>query len=326
MASVALEIGVRILGYRSWRRFEIGSNEPVMYEPDPVLGWRNKPGHYRYAGYGPQAPDIEVTILGDGSRTTGEVPSPDAPEVILIGCSFAFGHALDDRESLGWQLQQRLPAVSVRNHAVTGFGTVQALLRLEEVLATSRRPPIVIYGLVESHEFRSVAHPDWLLALAKFSRSGMAAVPWARLGADGRLERHPPLRYPAWPLRDHSALLTLLEARVEIWRSHDRLADPWGVAKAAIREMDSATRSHGGRFLLAPLYESPKAMPIIRSDLAQAGIRIAECGVKQYPLPIALRVSGESHPNGLVNADWADCLAGEVAATLRSGRRRATRP
>jgi len=313
---VALEIVARSLGYRNWRLFRIPPNEPVTHVADPVLGWRNKPGTYEYPGYAAGAPAVRVTILEDGSRATGHGRTTSGRELWLVGCSFTFGHALGDDESLGWQLQERLPSLAVKNHAVSGYGTYQVLLRLEELLKDRTEAPIIVYGFVESHDVRSVAGPGWLRALAQFSRSGVIDVPYVTLSVDGTLERHPPVRYPAWPLRNYSALVTMVADRAVTFAARARTERRWAATESLLSEMNTLARAHGGTLLVASLYAPPEAMARIRDEWRRRGILTAGCEPAEYPLPESLRVPGEAHPKGIVNTRWADCISRSVAPIL----------
>jgi len=43
---LADELVLRWRGYQPWMFASIDSNEPRIAAPDPVLGWKPKPGHY----------------------------------------------------------------------------------------------------------------------------------------------------------------------------------------------------------------------------------------------------------------------------------------
>ena len=76
--------------------------EPVMMEPDPVLGWRPWPGHYVYPGYSPEVESIAVTIWQDGRRATRSSPEGTGDAVVLLGDSITMGWAVSDDETYGW--------------------------------------------------------------------------------------------------------------------------------------------------------------------------------------------------------------------------------
>ena len=70
---------------------------------------------------------------------------------------------------------------------------------------------MALYGFYEGHEIRNVATADWLEMLSMMARRHFTiSVPYATLGDDGVIVRHRPKSYPLWPLREHSAVITLL--------------------------------------------------------------------------------------------------------------------
>ncbi len=48
---LVIESALRLMGFEVWIYSEAYPNEPMMHEPDPVLGWTNKPGEYVYPAY-----------------------------------------------------------------------------------------------------------------------------------------------------------------------------------------------------------------------------------------------------------------------------------
>src|SRR5262249_40511440 len=121
--------------------------------------------------------------------------------VVLLGDSITMGWAVSDDETFGWKLQQRFPALDVRNHGVAGYGTYQALLLMRKLLAAGERPRVILYGFINDHEHRNVAAYRWLRALAVRSPTERPTVPYALLGRDGALVEHAPEVPPMWPLR-----------------------------------------------------------------------------------------------------------------------------
>jgi hypothetical protein len=70
LVSVILTLGLvealaRLAGYGPWAPVFGAASEPIVYEPDPVLGWRPKPGSYVFRGYTKRALSILMTFWVD---------------------------------------------------------------------------------------------------------------------------------------------------------------------------------------------------------------------------------------------------------------------
>lgn len=211
---VLAESIVRVAGYEPWNPrpyFPQFKNVEVVFEPDPVLGWRNRPGRFLFDRKDGRT--VIQTNLPDGSRYTGPSPDGATKALIFVGGSYTYGWGLSDEETLPWRIQAALPQLRVKNFGTGGYGSYQSLLGIEKILATERLPPtIFVYGFNDFHYARDVAREDWLYAMNAYSASGEPVyMPYVSLDARGRLRRHPPEAYGGWPLRRFSALVALAE-------------------------------------------------------------------------------------------------------------------
>jgi hypothetical protein len=203
-----------------------------------------------------------------------------------------------------WRLQTRHPELHVVNRAVKAYGTYQVLLMLEQLFAAGERPTRVIYGFHESHEDRNVAAPRWLAMLERFSRTGGITLPYATLGRDGRLVRHPPERYPTLPLRSSLASVAFVEDLLVRARL-PRVLGKRRVTEELIVALRDLCERYGARFDVVLLQANPPARAAYARFFEQAGIGYADCVV---PIPPELRVPGEGHPGPVIHAQWAQCL------------------
>lgn len=287
---------------------EVYANEPTTHEPDPVLGWRSKPGHYEYPGYTPDAPPIRMTFLPGSRRTAGPTPPAGAPRVLLTGCSYTEGWAISDEDTYAWQLQQRFPSVEIVNCGVGGYGTYQSLLVIERFLdATSPPPRLVVYGMMDLHPSRNIAAWWWLRGLTRQTQRGHIELPYCTLDRQGTLVRHAPEAYPQWPLRRKLALVRFAEDTYMRLACRRRSGQRHDVTQQLLLEMKRLCDRRGTAFLVALLYfgdDSEKAR--YTAFMEKNGIAYRDC---VHPKTRDMEVAGEGHPNGRMNRLWADDLA-----------------
>jgi hypothetical protein len=213
---------------------------------DPVLGWRSNPGVHP-AHEGPQEP---MTILPDGSRSTGTPADASGPTVLIVGDSYAEGYGLRDDEAFAWRLQQHFPQLRIRNFGTPGYGTYQTLQLLHELLEQRQlRPVLVIYGFVPFHAGRNV--------LTYYHLNAFRAVGGDRFSPphvelrDGRLVEFPPFIVPSWPAEESSALVELAH-HAELRLAAGKPREPTGGSDRAAhprhgRVREAARRAVPGR-------------------------------------------------------------------------------
>ena len=112
------------------------------------LGWVRAPSRTGMLGK-----NLYVTD-DDGGR---QVPDATGPHLIsTYGDSFTEGLEVDNGQTWPAQLSYAL-GVNVRNYAVSGYGTDQALLYLEENLKNGKRTPIIILAFIPENLNRLVS-------------------------------------------------------------------------------------------------------------------------------------------------------------------------
>ncbi len=279
-----------------------------MNEPDPILGWRLKPGRFRYPGYTPAAPPISVTLWPGSSRATSGERLEQSRHVVIIGDSFSLGWAISDDETYAWKLHARFPDVEFVNYGTGGYNGVQALLRLEQHLATRAiAPELVVYGFNEDQERRNVAEGDWLELLTLMSRYQMVRIPYCLPDGRGGLTLFPPTAYPTWPLRQRLALVATLEKAFFRFVTRHRGEQKRAATELLIDRMSEVLRGRGSRLLVVLLQSSPEFAAHYAAHLGARAIAFLDCRPEGSWLP--LMVPGQGHPNGLANTKWADCIA-----------------
>ena len=111
---------------------------PVVYSA--AYGWE-----LRRSWRGRDAGGAPITLDAQGRRL---VPRPAAAvrtarRVLMLGDSIAFGPGVSDEETFSHRLQEVDPALEVLNLSVPGYGTDQALLRLQRE-GVALRPDVVV--------------------------------------------------------------------------------------------------------------------------------------------------------------------------------------
>jgi len=286
--------------------------EVGLFGPDPSLGWRPVPGHYQLPPLGPGGVPFEITFRADGARVSGPLPPGGRPEVLLLGCSITMGSSISNDQTYGWRLQELRPDVEVVNRAVEGYGTLQSLMVLENVLARGGpKPGRVLYGFID-HAQRNVATPDWLWTLS-FSKTKVA-TPYCTL-TGRQLERHPPAAYPWLPFHEQLAAVELIENNVNWRRAAHRRAMAVPVTKLLLSEMAALCRTQGIGFSLVVLHVSERVKEIYVPYALEHGIDVIDCNIPKFGRDGV--VPGDLHPNGKVHRAWGECIAAALAEPSR---------
>ena len=276
-----------------------------MREPDPALGWRNKPGSYLSPPYVPGGQGNRVRILSDGSRASSDQPPLEGPRAVLVGGSFIFGQEISDQETMAWQLQVADRRRRYANFGVASYGTYQSLLSLERIFSGDDPPGWVIYGLIGHHKTRNVGRSAWLRHLSRFSRYFEVTLPYCSLDDSGRLMRHPPARYPAWPLRTSLAIVNLFFDTITDALNEKRFRQRQRITELLLLEMYQLCYSNGAKLIVALVGNEPRNPSGDARFLKQQRIPFVDC---RFPHTPDLRVGGKGHPNATANRKWVRCV------------------
>jgi hypothetical protein len=315
VALLAIEVGLRAVGFGPWRYQTGDRNEPHVFEPDPELGWRARSGTYEFPPWAPGGASIRFTIWPDGDRATRPGPPPGADErqrLVFVGDSFTQGWAVSDEAAYPWRVQQRRPREVVVNLATGGYGTYQSLLALERYFARGGRAKMVLYGFLTFHDERNIADPRWLKAMTKFARRDMVALPFVTLDSEGALSRRPSTRYPDWPLKERSAIVRMAQDAYALFGvgSH---APRDVVTLRLVEALRDTAAKHGAGFLAVLLGLPEPGVKARAAAFRAAKIPTLDCVVD---LPPERLVPGEGHPDAGVHADWADCVGARLEREL----------
>jgi hypothetical protein len=321
---IAAELLLRAAGITPWSdSVDDAKGAQALYEPDPALGWRNRPVAITVPS-GSGGEPFRWTFLADGRRSTGPEGPLGCPVVVLVGCSFTQGIGLSDHETYAWNLQLRNPEIAIRNYGTGGYGTYQSLLVLETLFASAQspRPELVLYGFIEHHEIRNVAAPDWTRLLALSSSRGRVDLPYCSIDADGSLRRHDPEHYPVFSLMRYSSVANKVQQASMALVASARNAQRRRVTERLLTQMDRLCRSNGTAFAVLLLHASRDSATHYLGYCRGEGI---ECHDVLSPMTADLRLPGDNHPNAKQNQIWAeriDHLIGRKLRLAQAGHRR----
>ncbi len=273
-----------------------------------MLGWRARPGRYELPAYSEGAPRTQLTIWEGGLRATARKRQPRAEQILVLGCSYTQGWAVSDAETYAFKLQQRFPDYEVLNTGTSAWGSVQALLRLEEHLQSAAAPPAaVLYGFFGEHATRNVADPRWLRLLSRLSSRGHVALPYCLLAEAGGLDCFPPRAY-AWPGLDrHSALALLARQALDEWRRAAPVAQKQEVTARLLERMQQSAERAGSLLLVATLHLFDAEREFYLPRLEADRIPVVDCAFPDMT-DARYTVPGEGHPNGRMHSRWARCI------------------
>jgi hypothetical protein len=188
----------------------IGSSIHVY---DPEVGWLLSPNHvqrrHRYVGTdGSVHYDVAYTV-DHGSRLTSRQSHAGNPVLVATGCSFTFGHGVNDQDSWPWLLQEWLPGYRVLNVGAMGYGTDQALLAAQrQVDRLAGNVRMVVLGFADFQIERNRGPQGWLAITYPFGKPL-----FIQQGDTPALRRQVKFWYLG-AVQDHSELLSHLTSAV----------------------------------------------------------------------------------------------------------------
>ena len=210
LSIISLEVMLRFFGYTPWKYID---DRTGINKSDDTKGWIAKEGSHEIIASKEYMEKTTINILEEGNRFTG-LDSKKKEKIIIIGGSFTQGWGVNDNETYSFNLQTELKNYEIANFGQSGYGTVQSYLLLKEILNKYDNIKLVLYGFIDHHEYRNVARAEWLETLLKFSGKNnklKPKIPYAILDLENKITIKDPISYIKLPLREFSALVTVIE-------------------------------------------------------------------------------------------------------------------
>jgi hypothetical protein len=260
--------------------------------PDARFGWVLLPSRARVLGP-PEHPVVyAVDAWGDRAHAPGGAPDPDLPSLVVTGESIAAGHGVDYDQTFAAVMGKDL-GLQVVNVSCGGYGSDQALLRLDDALERLRRPAAAVITFVPVMLYRNVQDYRPRLALRE---GALALVP------------------PADGFFAHLRLRDLLFNEVR-YLSDGALRESTRLTAAILRDSARAARRRGAEPLFAvisigrprTLDEHPEGA-LLRELLVEQGLPYALVDVDPAEL-----LPWEGHPDPAAHRR----IAAELERALR---------
>jgi len=319
---LASELVLRLIGFKPIEIIpsDHKSNPNGVFSPDDSLGLKLQPGKYRVS----LRDEIFYNVTHDssGNRTTGKLINSDTVPVIQIyGCSYAYGWGVDDEKTLSYRLNEKLKE-NVISKAVPSHGTVQPLIILRRLKRKKNLPSKTIYCYNDFHTSRNIIDRYWrqvmflgLLSSKLDDYDTETINNWAYVGAEmenGNIHlttKKVKDFYRMFPLRDHSALVNILESiyiNVEVQRLTSKAFD---VTTQMLVEMNDICHSNGGEFILAIMSCGDSTKQIVEFCKNNGIETVDICPEGQFSDHSQYVVaSWDSHPNEFGHEYFADAI------------------
>jgi hypothetical protein len=295
------------------------TQDRMNWSHDKVLGWKLNPSselaiNIHIPGMGL---DHRFTYRTDssGRRITSVTPESSSndsrPVISVLGCSFTYGHSLNDNETYSWLLQDKFPSNKVYNYAVAGYSLYQSLLVLEKTIKVDK-PKAVVVGFHPDLGRRNTNSFNWVHLIQSTWR-----IP-SCVAKNETLHRYPANGYKSLPfssLRLVKVIEFYLNRIIYSWRGKDTVIRK--TMERLLIEMRSLCEQQGTKFIVACIDDSSAYYEFLGKngfDWCVTGVDTKELkddGTYKWILhPF------DNHPNQEANRKYADVIAQAIEDVL----------
>jgi lysophospholipase L1-like esterase len=165
---LAVQFAVFEVALRTWGSSEAAPAFQGLFENDPVIGYRLKPGariRFTTAEF-----DTEIRVNSAGVRDDEEIgeKAPNERRILILGDSLVLSVQVPFRQTFGELLEQRLNSrgspvhYRVINGGVQGYGPVQELLFLRALLPVVK-PDLIVETFFVGNDIEDAVSAEALL-------------------------------------------------------------------------------------------------------------------------------------------------------------------
>lgn len=187
-----LELALSIINYPTAGEgtYPLDINPYPYVTSDSILGYRHIPGNFTAQD---QNSIVNISINVDGSRSCSKSTNQVTEKIDhYYGCSFTFGHGIDNIKTFCWLLQEARPSYQIKNYAVSGSGLLYAYLQITNRSVDSI-PDRIIYNYASFQNIRSTNSLKWQKQLSTISTGLNNRFPRAVIKTDSLQIRYGPL-------------------------------------------------------------------------------------------------------------------------------------
>lgn len=308
---VVMEIAVRLLGYSPWNP---DTRVNIVVEPggkffavDSLLGYKHIPGSYHVTL--PTGLEFDITLDENTNRITRPTDSylEDAPrpEAWIFGGSFVEGWSIENYDTFPWRLQDRFPSIDVVNFGVGGYGTIQTLLKLEQLLNQDRHPAFIVIAYSALHDERNTLLRSRIKEVSAWNHLGEMGQPAARLvGSDSLDIRYRKIEYRTVPLIRYSALAHCVDLAIN--KVERRFVNSHQITRTIIEKIAQLGADHDFPVILAHIYAGPDSASLMEWA-TNLGIHVVDISVDLKDDGMSNRPF-DAHPSALANKFYAEEL------------------
>ncbi len=311
---IFVEIFLRVFVIKPWKNISI--NDPSIFKSDPKLGWIAKEGTYKFLPVDINGKNFTMSFNENGNRKNSDIKNNSKKEILIIGGSFAQGWGVNDNETFSYELQKKYNSYKVYNFGQGGYGSIQSYLLLKDLISKNIKPHLIIYGIIQHHEYRNIAHSGWLRMLSQYSSRGHVYTPYGVIGKNDELIIHKPIGYLDLPFREISSIITLIEKVYMKLNSRNRvyIKSKAGkktkqqiiVTKKTILKMKKLSEQSGSNFILVNLdWLGSFKKENYDNFFKKNNIKFVNCALPSNEKYI---IQGDYHPNRTAHTYFKNCL------------------
>lgn len=304
------ELSTRICGVKPWKKnafnIKVQPNKPFFVK-DSLLGFTTQSGRYNITLESGYRFTCNNTLRNSRLSHPAYLDSlyANKKELWLFGCSYTYGWALNDQQTMSWKLQKQLPDYHIVNYGKPAYSDLQCLLYFKQLLDSAKnKPVIVVLNYASFHDQRNVSTRSWRKTLAPYNKLGPLDQPVAHLMKNTLLIENKQLEYKPWPLMQYSAFIHLLE--ITFNKFYDKKSINHKISKLIVDEFKKICTKHKIKLILSGMTLDDNTKDMLDYGTVN---KISTCNMQ---LDIGLKKNNllpyDSHPNARANTYYAGQL------------------